>query len=360
MAEYPLLAEVQVLPVIASPRRIGYRARVKLVVRKNRGQVAVGLYAPHSHRVIDISACPVHPQPVNQVVFYLKKKILELGIVPYDERDDSGDLRYLDFRYSVSRRELSVTLVTRHNSFPQGQLIARALLDRFRFITGVIQNTNEERGNVIWGKNFRTLGGRDTIMERVGDLKLVFPPAVFSQANPYTARKVYEHVSALAGLQGSETVLDLYCGVGPMALLLAEQARQVWAIDGSEPAITAAKQNARRNGRGNCRFIAGEVGAQASQLQQSLSNVDLAVLNPPRKGIQPAALAALLKFNASKLIYVSCEPRSLARDFDALITAGYRVARIQPFDMFPQTEEVESVALLTKSADASSADSARI
>ncbi len=106
-------------------------------------------------------------------------------------------------------------------------------------------------------------------MERVGDLKLVFPPGVFSQANPFTARKLYEHVYALAGLQGGETVLDLYCGVGPMALLLAEQARQVWAIDESEQAIATAKQNARRNGRGNCRFIAGDVATAAAQLQQT-------------------------------------------------------------------------------------------
>jgi 23S rRNA (uracil1939-C5)-methyltransferase len=358
-AGYASLAGVDIPPVIASPRRVGYRARVKLVVRKNRNQVAMGLYAPHSHRVIDISACPVHPQPVNQVVFYLKKKILELGIVPYDERDDSGDLRYVDFRFSVARRELSITLVTRHSAFTQGPLLTRALLDRFPSISGVIQNINEERGNVIWGKNFRTLGGRDTIMERVGDLKLVFPPGVFSQANPFTARKLYEHVCALAGLQGGETVLDLYCGVGPMALLLAEQARQVWAIDESEQAIVTAKQNARRNGRGNCRFIAGDVATAAAQLQQTLSKVDLVVLNPPRKGIQPAALAALVQFNAAKLIYVSCDPRSLARDLDSLVTGEHRVAKIQSFDMFPQTEEVETVALLTKSADTLGVDSSR-
>jgi len=143
-------------------------------------------------------------------------------------------------------------------------------------------------------------------------------------------------------------VLDLYCGVGPLALLLAQRARQVWAIDESETAVATAKQNARRNGRGNCRFIASDVAAGAAQLQQSLSKVDVAVLNPPRKGLQPAALAALLQFNAPKVVYVSCEPRSLARDLDKLLTADYRVARIQPFDMFPQTEEVETAVLLTR------------
>jgi tRNA/tmRNA/rRNA uracil-C5-methylase (TrmA/RlmC/RlmD family) len=135
---------------------LGYRARVKLVVRRNRDQVAIGLYVPQTHRVIDISSCPVHPRPVNQVVDYLKKKLVELGIAPYDERDDSGDLRYLDFRFSVARHELSLTLVTRHGSFPRGALLARALQQRFPFVTGVIQNVNEARGNVIWGNKFIT------------------------------------------------------------------------------------------------------------------------------------------------------------------------------------------------------------
>ena len=348
LAEYSSLAGAAVSPVVPSPQRLGYRARVKLVVRKNRDQVAMGLYVPQTHRVIDISSCPVHPRQVNQVVFYLKKKVLELGIAPYDERDDSGDLRYVDFRFSVARHELSLTLVTRHASFPQGAPLAKALQQRFPFITGVIQNVNENRGNVIWGNSFRTLGGRDTIMERVGDLKLVFPAGVFSQANPFTARKLYDRVYELAALKGGETVLDLYCGVGPISLYLAVAARQVWAVDDSELSITTAKQNARRNGRGNCRFIAGDVATTLTQLTKDLPRIDLMVLNPPRKGIKAAALEAVLAAGAPRIIYVSCEPRSLARDLDRLVAANYRVEQIQPFDMFPQTEEVETLVLLRK------------
>ena len=348
LSDYAALAGAEVSPVVASPQRLGYRARVKLVVRKNRDQIAMGLYVPQTHRVIDISSCPVHPRQVNQVVVYLKKKVLELGIAPYDERDDSGDLRYLDFRFSVARHELSLTLVTRHASFRQGAPLTKALLQRFPFITGVIQNVNDKRGNVIWGENFRTLGGRDTIMERVGDLKLVFPAGTFSQANPFTARKLYERVCALAALKGGETVLDLYCGVGPISLYLSVAARQVWAVDDSELSITTAKQNARRNGRGNCRFIAGDVATTLVQLTKDLPRINLMVLNPPRKGIKPAALDAVLVAGAPRIIYVSCEPRSLARDLDRLLAANYRVENIQPFDMFPQTEEVETVVLLSR------------
>lgn len=348
LAAYPALAQLHVPPVIASPRRLGYRSRVKLVVRRNRDSVAIGLYVPGSHRVMDISSCPVHPRALNQIVDYLKKKIIELGVVPYDERDDSGDLRYVDLRYSTARREASVTLVTRHGSFAKGTLLARSLQRRFSFVTGVIQNVNEQRGNVIWGSQFQTLSGRDTLMERIGDLQLVFPPGVFSQANPFTAGKIYEHVGELAALHGTENVVDLYCGVGPISLGLARASRQVWAVDESETAIRAAKQNARRNGRGNCRFIAGDIAATVAQLQNTLPPIDLIVLNPPRKGVEGAALALVIEFGAPKLIYVSCEPSSLARNLNRLIAAGYRIERVQPFDMFPQTEEVENVVLLVR------------
>jgi 23S rRNA (uracil1939-C5)-methyltransferase len=349
LAAYPSLVHVAVPAVASSPHRLGYRARVKLVVRSTSGEIATGLYVPGSHRVIDISSCPVHPRPVNQVIRYLKRKILELGIVPYDERNDSGQLRYLDFRYSFARRELSVTLVTRHRDFSQGAALARSLSRKFSFVSGVIQNINEQRGNVIWGDRYFLLTGRDTLLEQIGSLRLGFPPGVFSQANPATAKKLYDMVAEMPALSGRETVLDLYCGVGPISIWLAGTAQLVWGIDESSLSTDTAKQNARRNGVSNCRFLAGDVAERTGELNKSLGQIDLIALNPPRKGVQPAALEALLAVNAPKIIYVSCEPKSLARDLDKLVHQGYSIGRLQPFDMFPQTEQVETVVLLQKS-----------
>ena len=348
LAAYSSLAHLEVPSVIASRHRLGYRARVKLVVRSTKGEVATGLYVPGSHRVIDISSCPVHPRPVNQVLRYLKGKILELRIVPYDERNDSGQLRYLDFRYSFARRDLSVTLVTRHREFPQGVALARSLSRKFSFVTGVIQNINEQRGNVIWGDRYHLLSGRDSLMEQVGSLKFGFPAGVFSQANPSTAKQLYDMVTEMAALSGRENVLDLYCGVGPISASLARSAHLVWGIDESLLAIDTAKQNARRNGIGNCRFIDGDVSERVAEAKATLGRIDRIVLNPPRKGIQAAAMEAVLAVNAPKIIYVSCEPNSLARDLDRLVNQGYRTVRLQPLDMFPQTEQVENVVLLEK------------
>ena len=266
LGKFAALKDMQIPEVVPSPRRLGYRARVKLVVRKSGGAIATGLYVPQTHRVMDISSCPVHPRRVNQVLDYLKSRALELGIVPYDERDDSGDLRYVDFRYSFARQEVSVTLVSRHAVLPEGEKLARALQRKFSFVTGVILNINENRGNVIWGAVNRMLSGRESLLEQIGGLKLVYPAGVFSQSNPNTAQKLYDHVRELANLTGKESVLDLYCGVGPISLNLAAGARQVWGIDDNETAIVTAKQNARRNGVGNCRFFTGDAAAMIQEL----------------------------------------------------------------------------------------------
>jgi 23S rRNA (uracil1939-C5)-methyltransferase len=281
-------------------------------------------------------------------VHYLKRKLLELKIQPYDERNDNGQLRYLDFRYSFARRELTVTLVTRHRDFPQGIALARSLSRKFSFVIGVIQNINEQRGNVIWGDQYRLLSGRDSLVEHVGGLKFGFPAGVFSQANPSTAKKLYDMVAEMAALSGRENVVDLYCGVGPISIYLAGAARLVWGIDDGVLSIDTAKQNARRNGIGNCRFVEGDVGEKLWEAQKTLGKIDRIVLNPPRKGVQRAAMDAILAVKARKIVYVSCEPTSLARDLDKLVSQGYRIVRLQPLDMFPQTEQVENVVLLEK------------
>jgi 23S rRNA (uracil1939-C5)-methyltransferase len=282
------------------------------------------------------------------VVQFLKKTMHKFEILPYDDRTGEGQLRYLDFRYSFWRKEIVLTLVTKHAAFPQGQRLARALLTRFPFIAGVLQNVNEETGNVIWGKEFRNLAGRDAVIERIGPHQLKYPAGVFSQVNPATAQKLYERVCKMAALNGRENVLDLYCGVGPISLYLAAAARAVRGIDESLIATATAKQNAMLNGFGNCRFLAGNVAEKIAPAKTGLDRIDVVVVNPPRKGIQPDALGPLLSLAAPTLLYVSCNPVTLARDLVRLGREGYQTKLIEAFDMFPQTTEVETVALLTQ------------
>ena len=344
---YSELAGIDVPDVAASPRLFGYRARVKLVLRKTRDAVMAGLYVPGSHRVVDISSCPLHPKPLNTVVQYLKRKLADDAVPIYDERNDTGELRYLDLRYSFTHQQMLVTLITRHREFSLGHAIARFLSSRFPFVAGVIQNVNESRGNVIWGPEFRVLGGRDRLIENIAGVNLAFPAQAFSQANPFTAEKVYGNVNEIAALHGRENVLDLYCGVGPISLLLAKRARFVVGADDHGAAIASARENARQNEIANCAFAAMDAAAALDAARRDRP-IDLITVNPPRKGIQPAAMDEIIHANAPRVIYVSCDPQTLARDLKRLKEADYRIGGIHPFDMFPHTAEVETVVLLTK------------
>jgi 23S rRNA (uracil1939-C5)-methyltransferase len=333
---------------VPSPRQFGYRSRVKLAVRRVGGKVLIGLYMPETHQVVDISACPVHPKPVNRLIQFLKQAIERFGIVPYDEVHDTGQLRYIDIRYSFWQHQVLLTLVTRHMHFPQVRDLMRELERHFPFLSGIVQNINDKPGNVIWGDRFHPLRGRDSLLEKVGPLRLRIPVNVFAQANPLVARQLYALVLEWAGLQGEEIALDLYCGIGPIALHLAGRAKLVVGIDDNEGAINVAKENARRNGYHNTRFFAGDAAGKLKETAANLARIDLIVVNPPRKGLSPEAFAAVVTVRVPRLIYVACDLLTLARDLDHFVQEGYEVLRLQPFDMFPQTDQVETVVLLER------------
>ena len=350
-AAYSSLRELPVPVPVPSQRRLGYRARVKLAVQRIKGKPVIGLYRPESHQVVDTSACPVHPPHVNELISFLKTAIEELRISPYDERHDRGQLRHLDIRYSFWQRSMLLTLVTRHMDFPQVREISRALNRRFPSLAGLIQNINDtpgNQGNAIWGKRFHPLRGKDSLLEQVGHLRLHSPADAFTQINPPVAQKLYETVVDWANLSGQEIVLDLYCGIGPIALFLATRAKLVVGIDDNIRAINVAKENARRNGYHNTRFFAGDTAHKLRETALNLAQVDCIVVNPPRKGLSPEAFSSLVAVSVPRLLYVSCDPKTLARDLDQLSQVGYQAMRVQPFDMFPQTDKVETLVLLEK------------
>jgi len=348
LRQYENLRSLKVPPLISSPRQFGYRTRVKLAVRRVGGKPLIGLYLPETHKVTDASACPVHPRPVNRIIEFLKEAIERLEIPLYDEERDTGLLRYLDIRYSIWSRKALLTLVTRHMHFPQVRELIRELERRFPFISGVVQNIHDKPGNVIWGERFYPLLGRDSLIEKFGPLHLNIPVGAFAQANPPVAMKIYELVVRWAQLKGEEIALDLYCGIGPIALYLAGRARLVIGIDDNPSAINVAKENARRNGYHNTRFFSGDSAEKLQETVTSLAHIDLIVMNPPRKGLSANAFTAVLAARTPRLIYVSCDPTTLARDLDRFVQEGYLTQHVQAFDMFPQTDKVETIALLTR------------
>jgi 23S rRNA (uracil1939-C5)-methyltransferase len=347
LLRYATLQTLAVPPLVPSPRQFGYRTRIKLVVKRIGGKPVIGLYIPETHKVTDASACAVHPRPVNRIIEFLKEAIARLEIPPYDEERDTGLLRYIDIRYSLWSHQALLTLVTRHMHFPQVRELIRELERRFPFLCGIVQNIHDKPGNVIWGDRFYPLRGKDALIEKFGPLRLTIPVNAFAQANPPVAQKLYDLVLNWAQLGGEEIALDLYCGIGPIALHLAGRAKLVIGIDDNPGAITVAKENARRNGYHNTRFFTGDAAEKLKETTANFARIDIIVVNPPRKGLSPEAFASLLATQTPRLIYVSCEPTTLARDLDRFVQVGYHIQQIQSFDMFPQTDQVETVALLT-------------
>ncbi len=318
-----------VAPCQPSPSPLAYRNKIQMPVVKGR----LGLYARGSHQLVEVERCFIHCDLGERV----------LGIIrPMLESHPEVDLvKHLLIKTALSTQQLLVVLVTRSEREPRG--LAEQILASMPEIRGVVQNINPNEGNAILGRCFRTLAGEGSIEESLSSLTFKVSPASFFQVNPAQAEQLYQKVVEWAALTGKERVLDAYCGVGTLSLLLARQALEVMGIESVPEAVLDAEENAKRNNIDNARFLCGP----AEQLIQSLSGIDVAVLNPPRKGCEGSLLAALATLKPRRIVYVSCDPATLARDLQILVSSGYHLDGVQPYDMFPQTAHVESVASLS-------------
>jgi 23S rRNA (uracil1939-C5)-methyltransferase len=344
---FPSLAALQVPPVVGSPKAFGYRNQAKLVARQTARGLLLGIYRPGSHQVVDIRACPVHHPLITRVLEAVARLLERYAIPIYDERNGTGVLRYVVVRVSNWTRLAQVILVTRERTLPQARALVRDL-QRVPGIASVVQNVNADPGNVILGAQFVALTRETALTERLGILKLKTHAGAFVQANVAVARKLYEQALAWAAPTAEDTCIDLYCGVGALTFYLATASRLVFGIEASPVAVVDAKSNVRLNGFHNVRFECGEVAALLPEVRERVPRVDVVTLNPPRKGADPPTRAAIVGCAPARIVYVSCDPRTLARDLDWFATHGFRPVEVQPFDLLPQTEHVECVAALQR------------
>ncbi len=347
LRRFPSLAALDVPAVIGSPRVFGYRNQAKLVVRQARRRLLLGIYRPGSHQVVDIRQCPVHHPLINQVLDALARAAERLGIPVYDERDQTGVLRYAIVRVSGWAKQAQVILVTRERILPHARALVQALR-KVRGVVSVVQNVNPEPGNVILGPMFVALTREVALVERVGALKLKTNAGAFLQANIPLARKLYEQAAKLVAPQAHESGVDLYCGVGALTFHLATAAKLVVGIEESPIATANAKENVRLNGFHNVRFRCGVSADELPHVARQLPSLDFLTLNPPRKGANERTRAAIVAAAAQRIVYISCDPQTLARDLDWFAAQGYPPVRLQPFDLLPQTEHVECVVLLVR------------
>lgn len=348
LSGYPSLAGAKLLEVTPSPEQFRYRTTAKLVVSGTFRSPKIGIYRKHSHDVTDISGCPLHHPLINSIINSVKDGITRCKVPVFSPSTGSGLLRYLVIRVSDDGEQAMVTFVTAHRNYNEIHHLWKHIQSAIPQIKVVVQNDNPSTGNIILGEKFHFLTKQQSLISRIGDVRLAVSPRSFLQVNGGSANIIYNQVLKYSSLKGKERVVDIYCGIGGIALFLGPFAGEVIGIEAVEAAVEDAGKNARLNGIDNCRFAAGDAGELLSEIREEYGAAELVVLNPPRRGCDRKVLNEATKLNPDKIVYVSCSPWTLARDLDILFRMGYRTDEIQPVDMFPQTVHVENVALLTR------------
>ena len=345
---YRELGGITVHPLLSPLRLIHYRTTVRLAIAGKHSEPYIGIFRRSSHDVFDQEECPIHHPLVNRAIEVVRRGISKLKVPVYNPRGKMGLLRYLVVRVSEVEQKVMVVFVTAKRSFNEIHHLGKYVAEHLREVEVIAQNVNSSEGNVIMGSMDHFLTDRHYLTERIGEVSLMISPRSFFQVNRDGARLIYEKVKEWSRLLGSETVLDLYCGIGGIALTLARGAGRVIGVEVVESAVEDARGNARLNGITNCTFEAGDVAEHIQELAEQEEHVDVVVLNPPRKGCDEPVLRCVAALAPRTLIYVSCSPQSLARDLNILNNLGYVCSEVQPVDMFPQTMHVENIARLEK------------
>jgi len=337
-----------VRPMIGMAHPWEYRNKVQYPFALENGRVIVGCYQQGTHNVIDTRECLIQHPLNNRIMNAVRELVEGMGISIYNEQTGQGLLRYLLVKNGFQSGEAMVVLVTNGRTFPEGKELARLLAGRFPEIKSVVQNVNTMKGNVVLGETNIVLYGEDGIIDRLDDLEFKISATSFFQVNPAQTEILYNKAVEYAGLTGKERVVDAYCGVGSLTLFLARRAREVYGVEVVAEAVNDAVENAKRNGIENVRFVAGETEKVLPRLARIGFGFDVAVVDPPRSGCRKEVLEALAAIRPKRLVYVSCNPSTLARDLRILVDEGYLVQEIQPIDMFPHTFHVECVTFMSK------------
>ncbi len=336
----------EVLPVLGMQNPWHYRNKMQFPVSRVQGKIQIGCYAALTHNVIDIESCIIQKEANNKIMQAVRRWMAKFNIPVYDEATGKGVVRHVMGRVGVKTGEVMAVIITACYDIPHAGELVTTLKTEVDGLKSIVQNINKKRTNIIMGSKSRVLYGKGTIKDRLGNLKFNISPLSFFQVNSAQAKKLYATALDFAALQGSETVIDCYCGTGTISLYLAQKARKVYGIEIVEPAIKDANENAAANNIANAQFICGDAAVEMPALLSSGVTPDVVLLDPPRAGCDKKVLAAIAQVKPQKIVYVSCNPASLARDMAFLTENGYRAVKAQPVDMFGMCAHIETVALL--------------
>jgi 23S rRNA (uracil1939-C5)-methyltransferase len=332
---------------IFSDDDLGYRNKVNYPLGVSEtGTIKAGYYQQNSHQIVNMNQCPIQDDRLNPLLKEIKEDLQRLQIPIYDEKTKKGALRHLCFRIGKNTGEILLTLVSAEVSNEIIETQAQKWIQRYPNLVGVCLNHNPKSTNVIFGKDTDLLAGRLYLNEIFAGLTFHLRPETFFQVNTSVAEALFNQVLTQLNLQGNETVIDLYCGIGTFTLPIAQKVKQVIGIESHNISIEQANRNAEVNDIKNVKFILGQTETILPEMDD---NPDIVILDPPRKGCQPQVIETLLTLKPEKIVYISCHPATLARDLKMLCQNGdYQLTFVQPADFFPQTPHVETAVIMQR------------
>lgn len=341
--------DVLIRPIIGSERILGYRNKAQYPVGIDRdGRVISGFYARRSHRIVECEQCSLQPELFAKVQKSILAFLQEKQIPIYQERDGSGLVRHIYLRYGEATNELMVCIVATEKKLPYTAELIQQLTAEFPVLKSLILNVNRANTNVILGDKCITLWGSDTITDVLCGVKVKLSPLSFYQVNRPQAEQLYQTTIRYAALTGQETLLDLYCGAGTIGLAAASHVRELIGVEIVPAAVENAKENAAANQIQNARFLCADAGKAAKQLAAEGTRPDVIIVDPPRKGLDEAVIDAIVEMSPARLVMVSCNPATAARDAALLAEKGYASVEVTPLDLFPRTGHVECVVLMPR------------
>jgi len=349
MQKFAKIENPPVLDVIGmdDPWRYRNKTQVPFGLDEN-GEIVAGFYKSRSHEIIDMSSCLVQTRVADDIVAAVKKFACEFGISPYIELQHEGVLRHVVIRVGFKTDQVMVVFVTRTPDLPHKEPLCQHLINKFPSIKSIAHNINPQVTNVIFGEQTNTIYGEDYIKDFLDGLDFLISARSFYQVNPVQTEVLYRIVAQYANIGAADIVFDAYCGIGTITLFLAREAAVVYGVEIAPDAIVDAKENARINGLDNVNF---EVGASEVVIPRLINEgivPDVIVVDPPRKGCDVTLLEAIICAKPERVVYVSCDSATLARDVKVLEEGGYKLEIMQPIDLFPMTSHVECVALISR------------
>lgn len=341
--------DIEVLPVIGmeQPWRYRNKTQVPFGMDKN-GEIVAGFYAGRTHSIINHEDCLLAPEINTIIIQTVKAYMKQCKVMPYDEKNHRGIIRHVLIRQGYKTGEIMVCVVINHKSLPGADVLVERL-KQISGMTSISYNINCEKTNVILGEKVIHLYGPGYITDYIGDVKYQISPQSFFQVNPVQTEKLYAKALEYAQLTGNEIVWDLYCGIGTITLFLAQKAKMVYGVEIVPPAIEDAKKNAALNHIQNAQFYVGRAeDILPEKYKKEQVKADVIVVDPPRKGCDQELLQTIIQIQPKRVVYVSCDSATLARDLKYMNEQGYEIEKVQPVDMFAGSVHVESVVLLTK------------